>query len=231
MSNNVVHSYQERVFASKLNKLVGVAALMMGLYTPLANAYVYTCGENEPECVKNYNKHVISNGGVAKKYNVVRVVMPGKSTPSMSNIKSNARWLGTFFNKSSQGQLQVKLGKAITKEVSVGSCKKAKAQANANNRSESLYTIRVFPKGLCGSSNAGRGNANLKSTLKRNFAHEVGPASLGLSHKVVIKRHNRPASTPRTPTSPVMRVTLIERRAERAGNILRNKAHSGISSL
>ena len=181
MSNNVVHSYQERVFTSKLNKLVGVAALMMGLYTPLANAYVYTCGENEPECVKNYNKHVISNGGVAKKYNVVRVVMPGKSTPSMSNIKSNARWLGTFFNKSSQGQLQVKLGKAITKEVSVGSCKKAKAQANANNRSESLYTIRVFPKGLCGSSNAGRGNANLKSTLKRNFAHEVGHL-LGLTH-------------------------------------------------
>jgi len=181
MSNKTVLSCQERPSILTLNKLVGVAALMLGLYAPLTNAYVYTCGENEPECVKNYNRSVISNGDVAKKYNVVRVVMPGKTTPSMANIKSNARWLGNFFKTSSQGQLRVKLGKAITKEVPVGSCKKAKAQANANDRSESLYTIRVFPKGLCGSSNAGRGNANLKSTLKRNFAHEVGHL-LGLAH-------------------------------------------------
>ncbi len=181
MSNKAVLSCQEGPSIPTLNKLVGVAALMLGLYAPLTNAYVYTCGENEPECVKNYNRNVISNGDVAKKYNVVRVVMPGKTTPSMANIKSNASWLGNFFRTSSQGQLRVKLGKAITKEVPVGSCKKAKAQANANDRSKSLYTIRVFPKGLCGSSNAGGGNANLKSTLKRNFAHEVGHL-LGLAH-------------------------------------------------
>lgn len=181
MSKKAVLSYKKESSITKLNTLLGIAALMMGLHAPLANAYEYTCGKNEPECVKNYNKNVISNGEAARKYNVVRVVMPGRSTPSMANIKSNARWLSNFLNTSSRGQLRVKLDKAITKKVSKGSCNQAKAQAKSIANSGALYTIRVFPKGLCGSSNAGGGVANLTSTLKRNFAHEVGHL-LGLAH-------------------------------------------------
>lgn len=161
-------------------KLALIATFLLAGYSLPALAYDYDCGDDS-SCVINFNKTAIKEGAAVERYNLVRVVMPGRETPSLANIKSSGRWLDNFFKTASRGQLQIQLKNAITKEVPVGSCKDAKAEANNTDDPEVLFTVRVFPKGLCGSSNAGRKRANLTSTLKRDFAHEVGHL-LGLKH-------------------------------------------------
>ena len=173
----------EKMFTSylKLKNAFLFAAMFAAMYSQNSYSYVYNCGDADTDCVVNYNKKAIKDGASAQKYNLVRVVMPGETTPSMGNIKSSGRWLAGFLKTASQGQLRVNINRAITKEVAQGSCKDAKAEANTIDSRDVLFTIRVFPKGLCGSSNAGKGNANLVGTLKRDFAHEVGHL-LGLKH-------------------------------------------------
>lgn len=167
-------------------KILLGAFLLLAAYAPSAIAYVYDC-KDDNSCVINYNHRAIQENAGIKKYNLVRVVMPGKQTAPMDKIKSSGRWLENFFDTASRGQLKLKRKRAITKEVSVGSCKQAKAQANSTDDPDVLFTVRVFPKGLCRSSNAGRKRANLNSTLRRDFAHEVGHL-LGLKHGNRINR-------------------------------------------
>jgi len=167
----------------KLNKLIFAAALTLGVYAPVSNAYEYTCGSDEYKCVQNYNKKIISNGGDPKKYNLVRVTMDGKTTPTGGKIRSNANWLANFIKTASQGQLTIKSnGAVVNKKIPAGSnCSYAKSKNTRIPDNGALFTIRQVPQGMCGSSNAGRKYANLKSTLKRDYAHEVGHL-LGLKH-------------------------------------------------
>lgn len=164
-----------------LNTLFCAASALAITLPKSSLAYVYSCNDSNTDCVINYNKNAISENAGIQKYNLVRVVMPGKVTPEIGRIKSSANWLSNFYKTASHGQLNLRRNKVVTKEVSVGSCKQAKQEANSVDNSGVLFTIRVFPKGLCRSSNAGRGNANLVGTLKRDFAHEVGHL-LGLKH-------------------------------------------------
>lgn len=181
--------------ANKVKMLFACVSIAVGLHSPSSSAYVYTCEKDDVGCVVNYNKNAIAENAGVKSYNLIRVAMEGGDTKDISNIKSSGRWLENFFKTASRGQLNIKLDEAKTVELEAMSCPEAKQALP--NFPDKFFTIRVFPwvmkpvrvnhqiemqkKPLCGSSNAGGGNANLVGTLKRDFAHEVGHL-IGLKH-------------------------------------------------
>ncbi|HTN32467.1 MAG TPA: hypothetical protein VL091_00515, partial [Marinobacter sp.] len=126
-----------------LKTLLLSAVILISAASQFAYSYVYKCDAGDTSCVTNYNKNAIEENQAVQKYNLVRIVMPGRTTPEMARIKSSARWLGNFYNTASQGQLRLRLNKAVTKEVEEGTCKQAKNEANTVDSSGTLFSIRV----------------------------------------------------------------------------------------
>lgn len=175
---------------SPLSGTAWVAAMTLAgcLLTQPAQAYRYQCSEYDTECVKNYNAQAQREGEV-KNIDLVRVVHPNRQSHSMGAVKSKARQLINFYEAASQGQLQLKIGSTSTVEVNTGNCRKAKNQAIKPNKSDTLATIYVMPKGLCKSSNAGNKRAFLNDNLFRSYAHEVGHI-MGLAHSNRLNHKN-----------------------------------------
>ncbi|CBL46470.1 Hypothetical protein HDN1F_28870 [gamma proteobacterium HdN1] len=195
MTKKTTHTARHQAVQLSLKALFLATSALTVLHPQTSHAYVYTCEPGETRCVPNYNKNAITENAGIKTYDLVRITMTGGVTKELGNIKSSAKWLDDFFLTASRGQLRTKLNKTHTIAFDPMSCKEVKAALP--NFKDQFYTIRVFPyvtkivkergeripvlKPLCGSSNAGGGNANLVGTLKRDFAHEVGHL-LGLKH-------------------------------------------------
>ena len=145
-----------------------------------ASPYRYTCADDEPTCVQNFNSRL---GGVNKRLTVraVRMVLAGRNTPSMDAIKRTIGNLGDHYLVASRGQTRLDLIGTQTVTVTSQNCGIAKQQAKQRSNSNADVTVYVLPGGMCDTSNGGGRRAFIKGNLLRDYAHEVGHV-LGLGH-------------------------------------------------
>ncbi|MCY1043203.1 hypothetical protein OV208_17940 [Corallococcus sp. bb12-1] len=150
----------------------------------LPSPYSYDCGANEPTCVKNFNSRL---GALNKKHTVklVRVTLAGRTTPSMATIRGNVVDLYNYYAVASRHQVSLQITGTQTVAVTSTNCADAKGQARrAVTGASAFLTVYSLPSGLCSTSNAGSNSVNLRGSLYRDYAHEVGHV-LGLAHSSV----------------------------------------------
>ncbi|CAM4528136.1 MULTISPECIES: hypothetical protein [Myxococcus] len=145
-----------------------------------SSPYRYTCADDEPTCVQNFNSRL---GGINKKLTVraVRMTLAGRATPSMDAIKRTIGNLSDHFSVASRGQVRLDLIGSQTVSVTSQNCKIAKQQARQKSNSNADLTVYVLPGGMCDTSNGGGRSVYIKGNLFRDYAHEVGHV-LGLGH-------------------------------------------------
>lgn len=143
----------------------------------------YDCA-GDPTCVTNYNRNLAAVNSTHS-VRIVRVTQSGRTTDSMTEIKSNINQMYDFFDLASHNQVKLNLLDGSHKTVNVASglsCSKTKNQAiQAANNSGAFLTVFALPHGLCDASNAGSHRIFLNDGLVRTYAHETGHV-LGLGH-------------------------------------------------
>ncbi|QSQ16884.1 hypothetical protein [Myxococcus landrumensis] len=144
------------------------------------SAYNYDCAAGEEACVENYNDRL---GAINQSHTVkvVRVVVPGRSTFSMSSIEPNVKSLYGFFAVASRHQVSRTSMDSQLVNVAGATCQKVKTLAMAQARSSAFMTVYMMPSGLCPTSNARDRSIFLNDNLFRSYAHEAGHV-LGLAH-------------------------------------------------
>ncbi|WP_208718751.1 Ig-like domain-containing protein [Corallococcus sicarius] len=143
--------------------------------------YRYDCADNEPTCVKNFNGR-LNQVNKTHTVKVIRVVMDGRVTPSLSEIRGNIREMYDFFDGASHHQVGMRFYPDQTVNVpTTRDCGKAKSQALKKSSSNAQLNVLMMPLGLCEESHGGGRRITLASRLQRDYAHETGH-SLGLGH-------------------------------------------------
>ncbi|CAM3217700.1 hypothetical protein [Corallococcus soli] len=149
----------------------------------LPSSHSYDCGPTESTCVKNYNS-ASRLGALNKKHTVkiVRMTLEGRNTPAMTTIRNVVGNLYDYYAVASRNQVSLDIVGTQTVAVTSSNCATAKTQARQKTtNSNAFLTVYVLPGGMCSTSNAGSRTVNLKGTLFRDYAHEVGHV-LGLAH-------------------------------------------------
>ncbi|WP_255217232.1 hypothetical protein [Myxococcus sp. AM010] len=145
-----------------------------------SSPYRYTCADDEPTCVQNFNSRL---GAINKKLTVrvVRMTLAGRTTPSLTAIRNSVRDLSDYYATASRNQVSLEIIGSQTVQVTSSNCGKAKQQAIQKSQSNAFMTVYALPSGMCSTSNAGGRRIFLKGNLFRDYAHEAGHV-LGLGH-------------------------------------------------
>ncbi|WP_244237559.1 M10 family metallopeptidase domain-containing protein [Corallococcus llansteffanensis] len=149
----------------------------------LPSSHRYDCASGESTCVENHN-NASRLAAINKKLTVkiVRMTLDGKTTPALTTIKNTVSNLSDYYAVASRNQLSLEVIASQNVVVTSTNCATAKTQARQKATSSSAFlTVYVLPGGVCSTSNAGSRSVNLKGTLFRDYAHEVGHV-LGLAH-------------------------------------------------
>ncbi|WP_158619938.1 Ig-like domain-containing protein [Corallococcus sicarius] len=141
----------------------------------------YVCADNEPTCVRNFNRKL---GAVNTTHTVkvVRVVIEGRETPSIATARGRIQEMYNSFAVASHNQVHLKfLNTDETVRVTISDCEKAKTYAVEHSTSNAFLNVYLMPLGMCPSSRANGHHIYLNDGLMRTYYHETGHI-LGLAH-------------------------------------------------
>ena len=142
--------------------------------------YGYVCAADEPTCVKNFNVR-LNQINATHTVKVIRVVLDGRVTPTVSEIRGDLRAMYDFFDVASHHQVGMRFYPDQTVRVTGPSCAKAKSQAIKGSSENAFLNVFMMPRGLCNDSHGSGHRVTLIGRLQRDYAHEAGHV-LGLGH-------------------------------------------------